>query len=102
MNEPLSRIAKELRRAVETLQYEEVQRRVLAFCEAAEAQARALPPGDSRIGEIATMTQELLQWTHTMVQASRAVIVLQLRQLGQVKRYIPVPTTPEATMRLNA
>lgn len=102
MNESLSTIGKELRRAVETLQYAEVQRQVLAFCEAAEAHARALPPGDPRIGEIAAITQELLQWTRTMVQASRAVIVLQLRQLGQVKRYIPVPAAPEATMRLNA
>jgi hypothetical protein len=101
MNQSLSLIEKELRRAVETQQYAEVQRLVLAFCEAAETHARALPPGDARIGEIASLTQEVLQWTRTMVQAGRACLVLQLRQIPQVKRYIPIPAAPQATLRLD-
>jgi hypothetical protein len=101
MNQSLSRIEKELRRAVETQQYAEVQRLVLSFCEAAEAHARALPPGDARIGEIASLTQEVLQWTKTMVQAGRACLVLQLRQIPRVQRYIPVAVAPQATLRLD-
>jgi len=101
MNESLSRIEKALRVAVETQQYAEVRGLVLSFCEAVEAQARALPPGDPRIGEIAILTQEVLRWTKTMVQAGRACLVLQLRQIPQVKQYIPAPSVPQATMRLD-
>lgn len=101
MNESLSRIEKALRRAVETQQYAEVQRLVLSFCEAAEAHARALPSGDPRIGEIATLTQEVLQWTRTMVQAGRSCIVLQLRQIPRLKSYVPPAPPPQATMRLD-
>jgi hypothetical protein len=101
MNESLSRIEKALRRAVETQQYAEVQRLVLSFCEAAETHARALPAGDARIGEIAALTHELLEWTRTMVQAGRACIVLQLRQIPQIKQYLPAVAAPQATMRLD-
>lgn len=101
MNEPLSRIEKELRRAVETQRYNEVQRLVLSFCEAAEAHARALPPGDPRIGEIAALTHEVLGWTRTMVRAGRASIVLQLRQIPNVKRYLGVPTAPPSSLHLD-
>ena len=102
MSESLSRIEKDLRRAVETQQYAEVQRLVLAFCEAAENHARALPPGDARIGEIAALTLELLEWTRTMVQAGRACLVLQLREIPQVKSYLPAIAAPQAIMRLDA
>ncbi|GEM_PF-3578377 len=102
MKASLSHIEKELRQAVETQQYAEIQRLVLSFCEAAEAHARALPAGDSRIGEIAALTKEVLEWTRTMVQAGRECIVLQLRQIPQVQRYIPAAASPQATMRLDA
>jgi hypothetical protein len=101
MNESLSRIEKSLRCAVEAQHYAEVTRLVLSFCEAAEGHARALPPGDPRIGEIAALTHEVLQWTRTMVKAGRASIVLQLRQIPQVRRYIPTASAPQATMRLD-
>lgn len=101
MNESLSRIEKALRQAVEAQQYAEVRALVLSYCEAAEAQARALPAGDPRIGEIEALTKEVLHWTRTMVQAGRACIVLQLRQIPQVKRYIGAVAAPEATMRLD-
>lgn len=101
MNDSLSQIEKSLRRAVEAQQYAEVQRLVLSFCEAAEAHARALPPGDTRIREIAALTQEVLEWTRTMVQAGRACLVLQLRQILQVKCYMPAVAPPHATMRLD-
>jgi hypothetical protein len=94
-------IEKDLRRAVESQNHIEVQRLVLAFCQAAEAQARALPPGDARIGEIAAMTQEVLQWTRTMVQSARASLVLNLRQVPKLKRYVPVPSAPLSRVRLD-
>ena len=101
MNESLAKIEQALRRAVETQQYVEVQQLVLSFCEAAEGYARALPAGDPKIGEIAALTQELLQWTRTMVQAGRACIVLQLRQIPQLKCYVPPVAAPPSTMRLD-
>lgn len=101
MNQRLSQIEKELRRAVETQQYVEVQRLVLSFCEAAEAHARALPPGDARIAEIASLTQEVLQWTRTMVQAGRACLVLQLRQIPRVQKYVPAVQAPQPNVNLN-
>ncbi|HLK49920.1 MAG TPA: hypothetical protein VKT49_17375 [Bryobacteraceae bacterium] len=101
MRESLSRIQKELRAAVETQRYEEIQRQVLAFCEAAEGHARALPPGDPRVGEIAALTQEVLEWTRTMVQAGRACLILQLRQIPKVKQYVPGPLPMPPTMRLD-
>ena len=101
MYEPLSRIEQELRRAVEGRQYAEIQRLVLAFCEAAEAHARALPPADPRIGEIAGMTQEVLLWTRTMVQSARESVALQLRQIPKVQRYIPTLTALPATLRVD-
>lgn len=101
MRQSLSQIQKELRAAVETQQYAEIQRLVLAFCEAAEAHARALPPGDPSIAEIAALTQEVLQWTRTMVQAGRACLVLQLRQIPKVRQYVPALATAPATVRLD-
>ncbi|MBZ5575421.1 MAG: hypothetical protein LAP40_02545 [Acidobacteriia bacterium] len=101
MPEALSRIEKELRRAVENQRYAEVQRLVLSFCEAAEAHARALPPADLRIGEIAAMTQEVLLWTRTMVQSARESVVLQLRQIPRAQRYIPALTAIPANLRLD-
>lgn len=101
MPQSLSGIEKELRGAVQTQRYTEVQRLVLAFCEAAEAHARALPPGDPKIGEIAALTHEVLGWTRTMVRAGRASIVLQLRQIPNVKRYLGVPTAPPPSVHLD-
>lgn len=98
---PLSRIERQLRQAVENRRYAEVQRLVLAFCQAAEDQVRALPPGDARIGEIAGMTQEVLLWTRTMVQSSRASLVLNLRQVPKLKRYVPAPAAPLSRLRLD-
>ena len=99
---PLSQIENELRRAVEVQHHAEIQRLVLAFCQAAEAHARALPLGDARIGEIASMTQEVLQWTRTMVQSARASLVLNLRQVPKLKRYVPAPApAPLSRMRLD-
>ena len=102
MKESLSRIEQELRRAVESQRYAEVQRLVLEFCGAAEAHARSLPPADPRIGEIATMTQDVLQWTRSMVKSSRASVMLQLRQIPKVKQYVPAPARTPSTMHLDA
>lgn len=101
MRAPLPDIEKELRKAVEAQRHAEIQRLVLVFCQAAEAQARALQPGDPRIGEIAAITQEVLQWTRTMVQSARASLVLNLRQVPKLKRYVPVPAAPISRMRLD-
>ena len=102
MNGRLSAIEKQLRRAVETQRYEEIQRLVLEFCEAAEASARSLPAGDPRIGEIAAMTQNVLSWTRTMVQTGRESLVLQLRQMPKVKRYLGVSAHHPAVVHVEA
>ena len=102
MKERLSGIEKQLRRAVETQRYEEIQRLVLEFCEAAEASARALPAGDPRIGEIAAMTQNVLNWTRTMVQTGRESLVLQLRQMPKVKRYLGAAGHQPAALQVEA
>ena len=101
MTEKLSTIERELRRAVECRHFAEIQRLVLSFCAAAEAHIKALPPGDPKIQEIAGMTVELLQWCRSMVQSARECLVLELRQIPKVKRYIPVPTAMPAAMRLD-
>jgi len=102
MNESLSRIEKALRCAVEKQRYAEVQRLVLEFCAAAESHARSLPPGDPRIGEIAELTREVLQWTRTMVRSARESLAQQLRMIPKVKRYIPTPAVPRRLMHLDA
>jgi len=102
VKERLSVIEKQLRRAVETQRYEEIQRLVLEFCEAAEASARALPAGDPRIGEVAEMTQKVLSWTRTMVQTGRESLVLQLRQMPKVKRYLGGTTHQPAAVHVEA
>ena len=102
MRESLSRAEQDLRRAVEGQRYAEVQRRILEFCRAAEMHARALPPADPSIAEIAGMTQNVLQWTRTMLKSSRASLALQLRQIPKVKRYVPVQVRTPSTMHLDA
>ena|SRR5690242_8601774 len=99
--EKLNCIERELRRAVETQQYAEVQRLVLSFCQAAETYARGLPPADPRIREIGDLTLEMLQWCRTMVQCSRECLVLELRQIPKVKQYIPPPGFIPAAMHLD-
>jgi|SRR5215471_9832792 hypothetical protein len=101
MNEKLSTIERDLRRAVECRHFAEIQRLVCSFCEAAEAQIKALPPGDPRIQEIGNMTLELLQWCRTMVQSARECLVLELSQIPKVKRYIPAAATVPAALSLN-
>ena len=101
MSQKLSIIERELRRAVESRHFAEIQRLVCSFCEAAEAHIKALPPGDPRIQEIGNMTLELFQWCRTMVQSARECLVLELRQIPKVKRYIPIPAAIPAAMTLD-
>ena len=101
MNEKLSTIERELRRAVECRHFAEIQRLVLSFCTAAEAHIKSLPPGDPRVQEIGRMTLELLAWCRTMVQSARECLVLELRQIPRIKRYIPAPVAVPAAMRLD-
>ena len=102
MDESLSRIEEALRVAVESQRYAEVQRLVLEFCAAAEAHARSLPPGDPRIREIAALTQEVLEWTRSMVKSARESLAQQLRLIPKVRRYIPAPAAPQRLMHLDA
>src|SRR5579859_4192978 len=101
MSEKLSTIERELRAAVERRQFAEIQRLVYSFCDAAEGHIKALPPGDPRIQEIGRMTMELFQWCRTMVQSARECIVLELRQLPKIKRYLPVPPATPVAMHLD-
>ena len=101
MTERLSSIEQELRRAVESHRFTEIQRLVLSFCEAAETHIRTLPAGDPRIQEIGSMVLEVLHWCRTMVQSARECLVLQMREIRTVQRYIPAPAPMPAAMHLD-
>jgi hypothetical protein len=94
-----SEINVELRRAVLSESYSEVQRLTLLFCEAVETHVRMLPPGDPSIPEIGAMVQETLQWTSAMVCSGRATLALQLTLIPKVKPYLQIVNFRPATLQ---
>jgi len=87
----LRKIEAELRTAVESRQYPEVERLVVAYCEAACTYVRSLSPGGPEIREAQQAIQEVLEWTSRMLQAGRESIALELSRLPRVKRYLQSP-----------
>jgi hypothetical protein len=96
-----SEIKVELRRAVLSESYSEVQRLTMLFCEAVETYVRTLAPGDPSIPEIGAMVQETLQWTSSMVQSGRETLALQLTLIPKVKPYLQVVNSLPATLQFD-
>lgn len=94
-----SDIKVELRRAVLSESYSEVQRLTVLFCEAVEAHIRALAPGDPSIPEIGAMVQETLKWASSIVSSERDTLALQLKLIPKVKPYLQVVSFRPATLQ---
>jgi hypothetical protein len=91
----LEKLEAELRGAVESRRYREVERLVVAYCEAVRMSIRSLAPGDPAVRETQKTVQEVLEWTSRMLQAGRESIALELNRLPRVKRYLqPPPPAP--------
>ena len=88
----LDQIEAELRIAVESRQYRQVDRLVVAYCEAARTYVNSLTAGCAEVLEAQKAVQAVLEWTIRMLQASRESIVLDLGRLPRVKRYLQNPT----------
>ena len=99
MPESFSEIKVELRRAVLSESYSEVQRLTMLFCEAVETHVRTLAPGDPSIPEIGAMVQETLQWASSMVRSGRETLALQLTLIPKVKPYLQIVSFPPATLQ---
>ena len=99
MPESLSEIKVELRHAVLSESYSEVQRLTVLFCEAVETYVRTLAPGDPSIPEIGAMVQETLQWASSMVRSGRETLALQLTLIPKVKPYLQIVSFPPATLQ---
>ena len=85
----LTAIETELRRAAAHRAYAEVERLAVSVGAAAAAEARALPPGDSGIGEIATWLNGLFQSTEIMLRIARASQADEFRRIAFLQRYLP-------------
>lgn len=88
---PLGEIEAELRSAVESRQHRQVERLVVAYCEAARTYVSGLAPDDPGMREAQKAVQEVLEWTRRMLQTSRESIALDLSRLPRVKRYLQTP-----------
>jgi hypothetical protein len=91
----LNKIEAELRSAVESRQNSEVDRLVVAYCEAVRTHVSSLPVGGPEMLETQTMVGAVLEWTGRMLQARRESIVFDLGRLPRVTRYLQTPP-PEA------
>jgi hypothetical protein len=87
----LEELEAELRSVVESRRYLEVERLVVAYCEAARSYVGTLAPGDLTIHETGRAIQGVLEWTSRMLQAGRESIALDLSRLPRVKRYLQTP-----------
>lgn len=85
---PLSTLATGLHNAAARRAYEEVQGLVVALCAAAAAEARSLPEGDARIGEIAWWLREQVEWTEVMLRTARAAQAEELRRIPFLNGYL--------------
>ena len=97
----LSEIEADLRRAVLSQSYSELQRLIMLFCEAVEAHVRALARDDASIPEICSMAQETLQWTSSMVRLDRETLALQLKLIPRVKPYLQLVNSAPTMLRVD-
>jgi len=91
MTPPLKKMEAELRAAVESRRYREVERLLVAYCESARTYVLSLAPGNAEVREAEKSIQSVLAWTGRMLQAGRESIALELSRLPRVKRYLQSP-----------
>jgi hypothetical protein len=88
---PLEKLEAQLRTAVESRQYHDVERFLVEYCESARAHVRSLAPSDPALREAEKTIYQLLQWTARMLQAGRESIALELNRLPRLQRYLQTP-----------
>ena len=88
---PMEKLEAQLRSAVESRRYREVEQLIVAYCEAARTYVRSLLPEDPKFRETQTAIQQVLEWTSQMLLAGRASIALELNRLPRVSRYLQTP-----------
>jgi len=94
---PLEHIEEELRKAVQSRRYREVERLLVVYCDAARARFQSLAPSDPGAREIQRAVEQLLEWTGRMLRAGRESIALELNRLPRVKHYLQTPPVPVST-----
>ena len=89
----------ELRRAVESKRYGDVERLAVDYGNLARATLSALPPGSPEMQETQIAVQQMLAWANWMLQAGRESIALELNRLPRVKRYLQTPAADRTNWR---
>ena len=87
----LQTLEDQLRSAVESRQFVEVERLVVEYANAARGHMASLTPGSTEAREAQAAIQGTLEWSQRMVQAGRESIALELNRLPRVKRYLQMP-----------
>jgi hypothetical protein len=87
----LVNLSNDLRRAAARRAYADVRRLAVKAGAAAADEARALPAGDTGIGEIAAWLKDLFDRTEILVRIGRASQASELRRVTFLQRYLPRP-----------
>jgi hypothetical protein len=96
----LDTLGNQLREAAARRAYRDVERLAVQVGAAAAGEARALPPGDPGIGEIAAWLKELFHRTDILLRIARASQANERRRVTFLKRYMPGPDRRAARVRL--
>jgi hypothetical protein len=96
----LATLSDELRRAAGRRAYAEVERLAVTVGTAAAEEARALPPADPGIREIAAWLNELFDRTEILLRIGRASQAVELRRITFLRRYLPLADRRAARVKL--
>jgi len=99
--ESLARIEEDLRIAVESQRYEDVQRLAVLFCQSATGHVRELPPRGPEVKVIADRVQEVLHWTILMARTARASYAAELRRVVMLNKYLHHVGATPANMQVD-
>jgi hypothetical protein len=102
MPEALDRLERDLRRATEAGQYDDVHRLATALCQAGAEHLTALPPQDPDGPRIAGRVMEVLDWALLMMLTARASCLDELNRVLVVNQYLHQADAPEATTSLRS
>ena len=97
----LAAIEADLRRAAARRAYADVERLAATFGAAATREARALPPGDPQIREIAAWLDRQLDCALILLRTARAAQAEELRRLPFVKDYLRRQASPPRQVSLD-
>jgi len=90
----------ELRSAVASRLYGDVQRLLVLYGSETRAHIRSLPAGSQELLDAQRRVQEMLDWTNRMIRAGRESIALELRRLPRVQRYLQAPPAPASNWQV--